>query len=76
MWVKKQQGVEQWTGSKLGKEYNKAAYYHPAYSTFMQRTSCKKSGWLNAKLESRLPGVGGGGGKHGWDKFQQPQACR
>ena len=34
MQVKKQQverDVEQWTGSKLGKEYIKAVYCHPAY---------------------------------------------
>ena len=34
MWVKKQQleiGMEQLTDSKLGKEYNKAVYCHPAY---------------------------------------------
>ena len=32
MWVKKQQlelDIEQWTGSKLGKEYVKAVYRHP-----------------------------------------------
>ena len=32
MQVKKQQlelDIEQWTGSKLGKEYNKAVYSHP-----------------------------------------------
>ena len=36
--VKKQQlelDVEQWTGSKLGKEYIKAVYCHPAYLTYM-----------------------------------------
>ena len=31
--------VEQWTGSKLGKEYVKAVYCHPAYLTNMQSTS-------------------------------------
>ena len=30
---------EQWTGSKLGKEYIKAAYCHPAYLTYMQSAS-------------------------------------
>ena len=38
MLVKKQQvqlDMEQWTGSKLGKEYIKAVYCHPAYLTFM-----------------------------------------
>ena len=39
MQVKKQQlepAVEQWTGSKLGKEYIKAVHCHPAYLTYMQ----------------------------------------
>ena len=59
MQVKKQQlepGMEQWAGSKLGKEYNKAVYCHPAYLTYMQSTSRKMPGWMNHKLESRLPG--------------------
>jgi len=30
---------EQQTGSKLGKEYVKAVYCHPAYLTYMQSTS-------------------------------------
>ena len=33
--------MEQWTGSKVGKEYLKAVYCHPAYLTYMQSTSCK-----------------------------------
>ena len=36
MWVKKQQlepDMEQWTGSKLGKEYNKVIYCHLVYLT-------------------------------------------
>ena len=45
---------EQPTGSKLGKEYVKAAYCHPAYLTYMQSTSCKMLD--EAKLESRLQG--------------------
>ena len=59
MQAKKQQlepEMEQWTGSKLGKEYIKAVYYHPAYVTSMQSTSCKMPGWMKHKLESRLPG--------------------
>ena len=43
MQVKKQQlepDMEQQTGSKLGKEYEKAVYCHPAYYTFMQCTPC------------------------------------
>ena len=47
---------EQQTGSKLGKEYIKAIYYHPAYLTHMQSTSFKMPGWMKHKLESRLPG--------------------
>ena len=42
MQVKKQQlelDMEQQTGSKLGKEYVKAVYCHPAYLTSMQSTS-------------------------------------
>ena len=59
MQVKKQQlepDMEPWTGSKLEKEYIKAAYCHPAYLTSMQRTSCKMPGWMKHKLESRLLG--------------------
>ena len=33
--------MEQWTGSKGGKEYIKPVYWHPAYLTYMQ----------NAKLD-------------------------
>ena len=59
MQVKKQQLVldmEQQTGSKLGKEYIKAVSCHPTYLTYMQSTSCEMPGWINHKLESRLPG--------------------
>ena len=48
--------MEQQTGLKLGKEYVKAVYCHPAYLTYMQSTSCKMLGWMNHKLESRLLG--------------------
>ena len=48
--------MKQWTGLKLGKEYNKAVYCHPAYLTYMQNISCKMAGWINHKLESRMPG--------------------
>ena len=30
--------MEQWTDSKLEKEYVKAVYCHPAYLTYMQST--------------------------------------
>ena len=59
MQVRKQQlelYMEQQTGSKLGKEYVKAVYCHPAYLTSMQSTSCEMLGWRKHKLESRLPG--------------------
>ena len=59
MQVKKQQlepDMEQQTGSKLGKEYIKGEYCHPAYLTFMQSTSCEMLGWIKHKLESRLLG--------------------
>ena len=48
--------MEQWTGSKLGKEYDKAECCHPAYLTSMQSTSCEMLGWVNHKLKSILPG--------------------
>ena len=59
MQVKKQQlepDIEQLTGSKLEKEYDKAVYCHLAFLTYMQSTSCGVPGWMNHKLESRLPG--------------------
>ena len=59
MQIRKQQlelDMEQQTGSKLEKEYVKAVYCHPAYLTYMQSTSCETLGWMNHKLESRLPG--------------------
>ena len=59
MLVKKQQlepDMEQQTDSKLGKEYVKAVYGHPAYLTSMQSTSCEMPGWMKHKLKSRLPG--------------------
>ena len=49
----------QQTGSKLGKEYVKAVYCHPAYLTYMQSTSCEILDWMKHKLESRL-----------WEKYQ------
>ena len=48
--------MEQQTCSKSGKKYVKAVYFHPAYLTYMQSTSCEISGWMKHKLESRLPG--------------------
>ena len=56
MEVKKQPLEHGQTGSKLGKEYVKAVYCHPAYLTSMQSTPCKILGWMKHKLESRFPG--------------------
>ena len=55
MQVKKQQlelDIEQQTGSKLGKDYVKAVYCHPAYLTSMQSTS-----WENAGLDEEQAGI-------------------
>ena len=59
MQVRKQQlelDMEQQTGSKLGKEYVKAVYCHPADLTSMQSSSWETLDWKKHKLESRLPG--------------------
>ena len=42
--------MEKWTGSKLGKEYDKE-YCHSAY---VQYTSYEMPGWMSHKLESRF----------------------
>ena len=59
MQVKKQQlepDMEKQTGSKLRKEYVKAVYCHLAYLIYKQTTSWDILGWVNHKLELRLPG--------------------
>ena len=59
MQVKKQQlepHMEKQTGSKLGKEYIKTVYCHPAYLIYMRSTSYEMLGWMKHKLESRLLG--------------------
>ena len=59
MKVKKKQlelDMEQWTDSKLEKEYIKAIYCHPAYLTYMHNTLYEMPCWMNHKLESSLPG--------------------
>ena len=48
--------MDQWTGSKLGKEYIKTVYCHPVYLSNMQSTLCEMPGWMKYKLKSRLPG--------------------
>ena len=58
-WTIKQQlelDMEQLTGSKLGNEYDKAVYCHPAYLPSVQNTSCEILGWMSHKLESGLLG--------------------
>ena len=62
MQVKKQQlelDMEQETGSKWGKEYVKAIYFHLTYLTYMQSTSCEMPGWMKCKLVQDF-----------WEKYQ------
>ena len=59
MHVKMQQlelDMEQQTGSKLGKEYIRVVYYHPAYLTYMQSMSRKIPGCMNHKLRIKITG--------------------
>ena len=59
MQFKKQQlewDMKRQTDSKVGKEYVKAVYCHPAYLTYMQSKSWETLGWMKHKLESRLLG--------------------
>ena len=54
--------MEQQTGSKLGKEYIKVVYCHPAYLTYMQSTSWETLGWRKHKLKAQAQDCG--------DKYQ------
>ena len=57
MQVKKQKlelEIEQQTGSKSGKEYVKAVYWHPAYLTYMQSTSWEMLGWMKHKNQAGI----------------------
>ena len=57
--------LKQCTGSKLGKEYIKAVYCHPAYLTYIQSASCKVlAGWLTSWNQDC------------WEKYKKPQRCR
>ena len=59
MQVKKQQlelDMEQQMGPKLGKEFVKAVYCHPAYLTSIQSTLCEMPGWIKQTLKSKLLG--------------------
>ena len=79
MRVKKQQlelDMEQLTGSKSGKEYDKVVYCHPGYLINMQRTSCEIQGWLSHKLESRLLGeISTTSDMHIWCYCSVAQSC-
>ena len=48
--------MEQQTGSKLGKEYVKAVYFHPAIFNLYAEYIMRNAGLDEALLESRLPG--------------------
>ena len=49
----KQPDMEQWTGSKLGKENDKAVHCHPAYLIPMQNTSWEIRGWMNQDCQEK-----------------------
>ena len=48
--------MEQWTGSKSGKKYDKAVYCHSAYKTYMQSKSWETLGWREAQAEIQIAG--------------------
>ena len=52
--VRSGHGTTDWF--QIGKGVCQDVYCHPAYLTYMQNTSCKMPGWMEHKLESRLPG--------------------
>ena len=59
MQAKKQQlepDMEQWTGSKLGKEYIKAVYCHPAYLTYMQEYIMRNTGLEETQAGIKIAG--------------------
>ena len=59
MQIKKQQlepDMEKQTSLKLGKEYIKAVYCHPAYLTYMKSTTCEMWGWMKNNLEIKIAG--------------------
>ena len=55
--------IEQWTGSKLGKEYNKAVHYHP-YNLYADYIMQNSAGWIPSWNQDCQ------------EKYQQPQICR
>ena len=54
--VQEEPYMEQEIGSKLGNEYIKTVYCHPAYLISMQSTSCEMLGWMNYMLGLRFLG--------------------
>ena len=48
--------MEQLTGSRLRKEYNKVVYCHRVYLIYTQSTSREMLEWMSYKLESGLVG--------------------
>ena len=59
MQVKKQQlelDMEQRTGSKLGKEYVKAVYCHPAYLIYMQSKNMWNAGLDESQAKIKISG--------------------
>ena len=48
--------MEQWTGQNWERSASRLYIVTPAYVTHMQSTSCEMLGWMNHKVESRLPG--------------------
>ena len=62
MQVRKKQlelDMEQQTAYKLGKEYIKAVYCHPAYLIYLQSTSWEVLDWMEHKLDQQC-----------WEKVQ------
>ena len=49
--------IKQLTGSKFGKEYDKAIYCHSVYLTYMQSTLCEMLSWMNHKLDEPQAGI-------------------
>ena len=48
--------MEKLASSKLGKEYIKAVYCHPAYLIYMQSTSCEMRGWMKQQAAIHIVG--------------------
>ena len=49
--------MEQWTGSKLGKEYVCQGYiFHPVYLTYMQTISYEMPGQMKAQAGIKIAG--------------------